>query len=110
MVLPMVDGPERLGWAAVGEEPGTQAAVERARLGHAGLALLDPADEWVPPGGPGRRVDGHELLRMGRVVLGSTIDLPVDWKVKGAGGDQPCGLCSVNRSHETRATRADPLG
>jgi hypothetical protein len=62
--------------------------VEHARLGQASLALLDALDEWVPSGGPGRRVDGHELLRMGtRVVLGSTIDPPVHWKVKGAGGD-----------------------
>jgi hypothetical protein len=40
--------------------------VERARLRQAGLALLDAADEWVPSGGPGRREDGHELLRVGR--------------------------------------------
>ena len=60
-------GQDGLVWVAVGEEPGKQAAVERARLGYAGLALLDALDEWVPSGGPGRRVDGHELLRMGRV-------------------------------------------
>jgi hypothetical protein len=35
------------------------------RLGQAGLALLDAADEWVPSGALGRRiVDGHELLRI----------------------------------------------
>ena len=46
-------GQNGLGWAAVGEEPGKQAAAEHARLGHAGLALLDAADAWVPPGGLG---------------------------------------------------------
>jgi hypothetical protein len=44
-------GQAGLGWAAVGEEPGKQAAAERARLGLTGLAFLDAADEWVPSGG-----------------------------------------------------------
>jgi hypothetical protein len=94
-------------WAAVGAEFGKQAGMERARLGQAGLALLDAGDDWVPSGGWG---EGWTVMGCsdGGVWLGSTIDIPTHWKVK-VRWRPALEVCRVFRRHHARVAAMQPL-